>query len=101
MASLVVPGIAETMAAFRPAKKFKMLLLPTLGGPTIAALTPDLTSSPLLSAFTHEQTQTMSAALLKAIHAGLRVEIPSTHKQGLLIREACSASCSGLFCDQS
>ena len=32
-----------------------MLLLPTLGAPIIAALTPDLTSSPLLSAHTHHQ----------------------------------------------
>ena len=50
MASLGVPGMADTIAALRLARWFKMLLLPTLGDPIIATLTPDLTNSPLLSA---------------------------------------------------
>ena len=47
MASLVVPGVADTIAAFLPARWFSRLLFPTLGGPTMATLAPLRTMSPL------------------------------------------------------
>ena len=53
-ASRVVPGVDDTMAASRAARALSRLLLPALGGPTIATRTPERTSSPRLHAMTSQ-----------------------------------------------
>ena len=45
--SRVVPATGLTIAAGRAASRLSSELLPALGGPTMATLTPDLTISPL------------------------------------------------------